>query len=155
MVPPPEEFDVALKAADAGLSVSAIALRALVAWVIILALAMLNGALREGVLIPRLGTGAGLVMSGVLLSVCVVAVAFVLMAWLGPVPPWRCSGIGAFWIALTLGFEFGFGRAVRGKSWPELLDAYTFTDGNLWSLVLVVVFVAPLLAGHLWAQRRE
>ena len=42
--------------------------RASLAWVGILALAILNGAVREGLLVPRLGRTPGLVASGLLLS---------------------------------------------------------------------------------------
>lgn len=36
---------------------------------------------------------------------------------------------------------------VQGQSWTEMLQAYTFKDGNIWPLVLVATFVAPLVAG--------
>jgi len=42
-----------------------IALKALVIWGTILILAILNGGLREAILIPKLGTVAGNIMSGV------------------------------------------------------------------------------------------
>ncbi len=57
-------------------------------------------------------------------------------------------GVGLGWLVLTLIFEFGFGL-LRGKSLPELLQAYTFTDGNLWPVVLVVTVFAPWLAARL------
>jgi hypothetical protein len=34
-------------------------------------------------------------------------------------------------------------------TWEQPLCAYTFKDGNIWPLVLGIVFVAPRLAGHL------
>ena len=48
-----------------------------------------------------------------------------------------------------LAFEFGFGRVVRHRPWSELLAAYTFQEGNLWPLVLVVLTLAPWLSGRL------
>lgn len=45
-----------------------IALKALAVWAGILMLAVLNGALREAVLIPKLGTAAGFVLSAVFLQ---------------------------------------------------------------------------------------
>jgi hypothetical protein len=42
----------------------------------------------------------------------------------------------------------------QGHSWSELLEAYNFKDGNLWPLVLVVLFFAPLLASRFDAWRR-
>src|SRR5215207_878046 len=44
--------------------------------------------------------------------------------------------VGAFWLVLTVLFEFGFGRGVDGKSWSELLADYNLAEGRLWPLVL-------------------
>lgn len=129
---------------------AAIALRAVAMWLLILVCAVANGALREAVLLPWLGQPAALVLSGLLLSACVLAAAVLLVAWLPPLPASRHAAIGVGWLAATLAFEFGFGRLVQGKAWAELLDAYRFEDGNLWPLVLVVVLLAPC-----WAARRR
>ena len=121
-------------------------LKATAVWALILVLATLNGALREAVLLPALGKPWGLLLSGLLLAACIVAVALAFVPRIvrqGGVEPWR---IGLRWLVLTLVFEFGFGRLVQGRSWDELLQAYTFADGNLWPLVLVVTAVAPSLA---------
>lgn len=121
-------------------------LKATAVWALILVLAILNGALREAVLLPALGKPWGLLLSGLLLAACIVAVALAFVPRIvrqGGVEPWR---IGLRWLVLTLVFEFGFGRLVQGRSWDELLQAYTFADGNLWPLVLVVTAVAPSLA---------
>jgi hypothetical protein len=121
-------------------------IKATAVWALILVLAILNGALREAVLLPALGKPWGLTLSGLLLAACIVAVALAFVPRIvrqGGVEPWR---IGLRWLVLTLVFEFGFGRLVQGRSWDELLQAYTFADGNLWPLVLVVTAVAPSLA---------
>jgi hypothetical protein len=57
--------------------------------------------------------------------------------------------IGILWLILTLVFEFGFGHFLQHKTWPQLLKAYTFQEGNLWPLVLIVTTLAPLLAAYL------
>jgi hypothetical protein len=111
---------------------------------LILVCAILNGALREGVLIPWMGAQAGLIASGVILCSVILAVAFFLLPRSSAA---QALGIGALWLALTLAFEFGFGM-IQGKSWSEILAAYTFRDGNLWPLVLLVTLLAPLLASR-------
>ncbi|MGA7964839.1 MAG: hypothetical protein WCB49_02915 [Gammaproteobacteria bacterium] len=123
--------------------------KAFVIWLGILMLAMTNGAFREGVLIPRLGSPAGLVLSGGLLSLLILSVTYAVLPWLGPLPEsgYWCTGL--FWLALTLTFEFGFGRLVQHKKWTELLEAYTFRGGNIWPLVLAVTTLAPWLAARL------
>lgn len=121
------------------------ALKALSIWAVILVLAVLNGALREAVLIPKLGAVSGLAMSGVCLSAFILIVACLALPWFGARRPVELAGIGLGWLALTLVFEFAFGLW-QGKSWQVMLEAYTFKGGNLWPLVLVVTALAPYLA---------
>lgn len=126
-------------------------LRAIAAWFAILLLAIANGALREALLIPKLGLRMGTALSGLLLIGAVFAVASALVIWgkpLGRSAWW----VGIGWLFGTLAFEFGFGLA-RGKPWSEILVAYTFNDGNLWPLVLAAVLVAPYLCQQALASR--
>jgi hypothetical protein len=113
---------------------------------VILALAVLNGGLRESVLVPALGTRAAYILSGILLSACILIVATGLARWMKLGDARRGLTVGLLWLLLTVAFEFGFGGLVRGRSWSDMLDAYTFRDGNVWPLVLAVTFFAPLLA---------
>ena len=124
-------------------------LKAFSLWVAVLILAILNGALREKTLIPAMGSFGAFVASGIILSGCIVLVAFVAAPWYGQLMPSAWLRIGVLWLALTLVFEFGFGRVVGNKTWPELFEAYTFTGGNIWPLVLVVTLIAPWLAAKL------
>jgi hypothetical protein len=128
--------------------------RLVAAWCLVLACAIANGALREAVLVPLWGRPAALVASGLLLSAVVLGVAVVLARWMGlPSRPSRATFAGGLlWLALTLAFEFGFGRGVQGRSWGELLQAYTFDGGNLWPAVLLVVLAAPSVAA--WVRGR-
>jgi len=119
---------------------------ALLIWVLILVLAFLNGGLRELVLVPFLGRPYALVLSGVILSASILAVAFLTLAKIRPRSNHEALGIGTFWVLLTLAFEFGFGRFVQNKPWSELLEAYAFKDGNIWPVVLLVTIFAPLVA---------
>ena len=121
---------------------------AFAAWLIILVLAVANGALREAVLLPWLGKPYALLASGILLMLCILVVAHVFVTRRKPASPRECMGVGLFWLLLTVAFEFGFGRLAQGKSWAELLDAYTFRDGNLWPLVLLLLLLAPSLTGR-------
>lgn len=125
-----------------------LALKAFAIWTGILVLAVLNGALREAILIPRIGTAPGLVLSGILLSALIVVVAYLSLPWLDARRAAELAGIGLGWLALTLVFEFSFGLW-QGKSWQVMLDAYTFKSANTWPAVLVVIAVAPYLAAKL------
>ncbi|KFZ30406.1 hypothetical protein IDSA_10085 [Pseudidiomarina salinarum] len=127
--------------------ISLVALKALVIWAGILLLAIINGVLRESVLMPALGTPAALILSGLLLCALIIGVAYFSLPWLQIQRPVELG-----WLALTLAFEFSFGLW-QGKSWPELLEAYTFTGGNIWLIVLAVTALAPYIAAKLrgWA----
>ncbi len=125
-----------------------IALKAAGIWMVILIGAMLNGMAREVLLLPHLDPSVAHMASGVALCLIIVLVSVALVPRLGPLSTAACLGIGAFWLCLTLAFEFGFGRFVQHRSWPELLEAYTFKDGNIWPIVLLVTLVAPLLAAR-------
>jgi len=120
-----------------------LALKAFVAWLLILILAIANGGLREAVLVPRMGLTGGLVVSGLLLCALVILVAWGLVRFGRGLTVGQGVRVGPAWLVLTLVFEFSFGRFVQHKTWDELWAAYTFADGNLWPLVLIVVVAAP------------
>lgn len=123
-------------------------MRAGAVWLLILVLAFLNGAARELFLIPRLGRAPGLFLSGILLSTLILAVALATVRWMRLRSTAEAWAIGGFWLAATLIFEFGLGWA-QGKPVRELLEAYTFRDGNTWSLVVLATVLAPRL-GFQW-----
>ena len=130
-------------------------LKSLVAWGLILCLAVANGALREAILIPSLGRSSGLVLSGVLLCLCVAAVACAFVRIKPDTTVTQSILVGALWLCLTLVFEFSFGRYFQHKSWSELLAAYTFKDGNLWLIVLLVTLIAPYVATLVQAKSKH
>lgn len=129
-----------------------LATKTLLIWVAILLLAMLNGVLRESVFIPQLGRAPGLLLSGLLLSVLILLVAYFSLPWLAARQPGQLVAIGLGWLGLTLSFEFAFGL-LQGTSLPVLLDAYTFKGGNIWPVVLLVTACAPYLAAKLRGWR--
>ncbi|MDQ3287149.1 MAG: hypothetical protein M3Q42_02600 [Pseudomonadota bacterium] len=126
---------------------AAVALKALVIGISILALAVAYGLFREAVLVPRLGTPSALVLSGLLLATLILGIAYLSLPWLGTRQPAYLLGVGLGWFGLTLIFEFSFGLW-QGKSWPVMLEACTFKDGNVWPLVLAAVALAPYAAAR-------
>jgi hypothetical protein len=120
--------------------------KALGIWLLILIFAVLNGMLREAVLLSAFGKPLALVTSGVLLSLVIIALSLLLVPRVGVLDRSEALRIGAWWLVLTLVFEFAFGRLVQHRTWVEILEAYTFKDGNIWPLVLLVTLFAPLIA---------
>jgi hypothetical protein len=126
-----------------------IAGKAFIIWLGILVLAIANGTFREAILIPELGTAAGLLLSGILLSLLILVMTYLVLPWFGPMPASKYIAVGFAWLLLTLAFEFTFGHLIQGKPWSELLQAYTFKDGNIWPVVLLVTALAPYIAARI------
>jgi hypothetical protein len=122
--------------------------KAFAVWLAILVCAVANGTLREEFLIPHLGKTIGLLLSGLFLSALILTIAYLALPWLGVSRLSHLIGVGLAWLALTLAFELSFGL-FQGKSWPVLLEAYTFKDGNVWPIVLLITAVAPCIVGRL------
>ena len=120
-------------------------LKATILWVVIGALAVGNGTVRETLLGPALGPTLGLAVSGLVLSALVLLVAYLGSPWYGRQSTPFLAGIGAYWLVLTILFESGLGLLVSGQTWEQVLRQYTFAGGNLWVLVLAVITVAPWL----------
>lgn len=118
-------------------------IRYLIGWFVLLAVAMVNGALREstyGKFVSELAAHQISCVTGILLF------AVVIHQYVCRWPPasvreaWR---IGLFWMALTVAFEFLFFHYVGGHSWEVLLANYDMSAGRLWPLILLWVAVAP------------
>jgi hypothetical protein len=77
----------------------------------------------------------------------ILIVTYFAVPWIQPGSLRGTIAIGLTWLALTLTFEFGFGRA-RGKPWAELLADYDVLEGRIWVLVLVTTAVAPYVAAR-------
>ena len=112
-------------------------------WFLIIPLAIINGGLRENVLV-KLGDIA-LPLSGIILSVCIFLVTWLLLPRIVNVCTFRdCWLIGICWTVLTVAFEFAAGLA-GGNTVAELLNAYNPLTGNLWLLVLAAVLLSPVM----------
>lgn len=124
-------------------------IRALLAWLVLLALAVVNGAAREAWLIPRIGGSAGHAVSSLSLSALILLLSWLTIGWINPATARDAFLIGLVWLALTLAFEFLAGHYVFRKPWTELLADYDILSGRMWVLVLVTTTLAPLLTANL------
>jgi hypothetical protein len=108
-----------------------------------LLLAVLNGALREAVLTPRLGDTVARQVSTLLLLALFAGWFWLLhrrwplssasQAWL----------VGALWLAMTLAFETFMGWVLGGKTWPQVFEDYDVLAGRIWLLVPLFTLVGP------------
>jgi len=112
-------------------------------------MAIANGIFRDAALVSSLGQKRARTVSGLSLSVVILAWTILTIPWI-PLPGlMQYAGVGLLWLALTVAFEFLFGRVVAKKSWEELLRAYRFENGDIWPLVLMAVTVSPVAAAAL------
>ena len=121
-------------------------LRTLLAWFLLLAIAIANGFVREAFITPKAGRGLGHAISTVLLSVLIIVVGWLATMWIAPVSIQDAWTIGVGWLLCTLAFEFLAGHFVFGRTWPELFADYNLLAGRIWIMVLVVTLMTPVLA---------
>jgi hypothetical protein len=115
----------------------------LFSWFGLLFLAIVNGALRDGIYKPIVGDLASHQIS-VLTGIALFGlfIWFIGLRW--PLSTsYQAWTIGLMWLAMTVAFEFLFFHYVRGVAWEILLHDYNIADGRLWILVLVWVTIAP------------
>lgn len=118
-------------------------------WLIIAIFAVINGIVREKLLVPSLGYSAALPLSGILLCVIVICITYAAIGFFGAPDRRGYLLIGIQWVVMTLLFEFIFGHYVVGKPWGALLQTFNLLKGDLFLLVLIVSLLSPLLVAKL------
>lgn len=118
-------------------------------WVLLLGAAVLNGGIREALIIPRTGDLAGHAISTVSLCLLILLIGWITVGWISPVSPREAWVIGSVWVVLVVAFEFIAGHYLFGTSWDRLFENYNVARGRIWPLVLVTTAVTPYIAGRL------
>ena len=90
-----------------------IAVRAGLIWLVIACFAVVNGVVRESILLAVLGAEFALSLSGILLCIIVFAVTYVCFSFLTIGTKQHARLIGVQWFVMTLVFEFSLGFAVE------------------------------------------
>lgn len=118
------------------------------AWLVVVAMAIANGAVRNVVTQPLWGEEVARRLATVLLLVAIG----LFVRWFErrhPLPSERQAWqVGVAWTVMTLTFEFGLGLAT-GLSWSTMLADYDLAAGRIWVLVPLFTAVAPALARNL------
>jgi len=115
-------------------------------WLLMLLAAFVNGAIREMLIVPRVGEPIGHVVGVVGLSSVVFALAWFFVNGLGPFTSGALLLVGLFWLGLSLLFEFGFFHYVMYEPWHKLLADYNIFRGRL----LLLVWLSTLLSPWVW-----
>ena len=117
-------------------------------WLAIMPCAMANGVLREIVTEPLLGTAIAQPLSGVLLCAMIFVIAYFFIPKIGKGTLATYILVGLIWFALTNLFDFSATLA-SGKPFSDFLAMFDITTGNLWSLVVIVCLVSPVLTAKI------
>jgi hypothetical protein len=115
------------------------------AWIPMVFIAIVNGIARE--------KGYGRHMSELRahqVSTLTGIAVFTIYAWaLGRIWPLASAvqalAVGGIWLALTVAFEFLFGRLVRRLSWRLLAGDYNLLRGRVWPVFLLWLAALPCL----------
>ena len=117
------------------------------------AIGVANGVAREATYGRRVQARTAHQLSG-LTAVAAFGAYFRALQRRAPIPTRReALTVGGVWLALTVAFEFGFGRLVAKQSWDELLADYDVRGGRTWPLVLAWIAVGPAVARELAPAR--
>lgn len=106
--------------------------------------------MRRLLLEPHLGDLRARQVSVFTGAALIVLVFWFTLHWLGSHPGRRWWTIGGLWLALTLAFEIGLGRAM-GMSWDRIASDFDPRRGGLLAFGMLVILVAPRLV----AARRD
>ncbi len=125
---------------------------AIAIWITIIPIAILNGGLREYVLV-KLGA-ISLPLSGIILSICIFVVALLLIPKIKNCNKTDYILFGILWAILTNLFDLSM-ILKNGGSFNDLLAMFSFAKGNTWSLVVLSTLIAPMVAGKIFKQTRN
>ena len=115
-------------------------------WLLIIPLAILNGGLRENVLV-KLGDIA-LPLSGIILSVCIFVVAIILIPKIKNCEQKDYIIFGVIWFVLTNLFDLSMYLS-DGGNFNDLLNSYNFLNGNLWIVVVLTTLLSPIIVSKI------
>jgi hypothetical protein len=127
-------------------------LRYFLAWFPMLALAVANGAVRQGTYgkwLPELRAHQLSTLTGA--AVIGLYIAFVIRAW-PPESTGQALQIGLLWLTLTVVFEFFIGLVVAHRPLSVVLRDYNLAHGRVWVLLLGWIALAPVMFSWLRAS---
>lgn len=111
-------------------------------WVMIIPIAILNGGFREYVLVKFGGLARPL--SGIILSVCIFIVAYLLVPKIKNCVKRDYIFFGVMWFILTNLFDLS-AYIKEGEGFAGLLQSYNIFTGNTWLLVVLTALFAPTI----------
>jgi hypothetical protein len=115
----------------------------LIAWVGAAVLGVANGVARVALYEKRIGPRRAHYLSTATL-VLLLGAYIRALASVWPIPSRGAAlSVGCAWSALTIAFEFGFGRFVAHETWSALFEQYNLARGKVWVVIPVWMAIGP------------
>lgn len=130
-------------------------LKAVLIWLLIMAVESVNGICRELFVKPLTGEREARVISFLIALVLIMVVTWLTIRWIGAKTVRGLLAIGLMWAVLTVLFEGLIVRPLTGVSWERFLADYNLFEGNLMSLGLLYLILTPLIAAKLRGILRD
>lgn len=121
-------------------------LRALAAWIVIIAAESVHGTIRELFISPAVGDLLARQISFFTGLIIIFCIALLLIRWIGARARRDLLLIGLLWSVLTFCFEIWIGILVFGLTWDQILKDYDLFSGRLMTLGLIAMLLMPLAA---------
>lgn len=125
---------------------------AILIWIMIIPIAILNGGFREYILV-KLGILAR-PLSGIILSVCIFAVAYFLVPKIKNCVKRDYIIFGVIWFILTNLFDL-VAYIKDGGGFADLLQSYNILTGNTWLIVVLTALFAPIVVMRIKAVKNR
>lgn len=125
---------------------------AILIWIMIIPIAILNGGFREYILV-KLGILAR-PLSGIILSVCIFAVAYFLVPKIKNCVKRDYIIFGVIWFILTNLFDL-VAYIKDGDGFVDLLQSYNILTGNTWLIVVLTALFAPIVVMRIKAVKNR
>lgn len=130
--------------------------RALAVWLLIMAIEVLSGVLRNIFLVPAIGDIPARQLGVLTGSIIILAVSYFALGRFPVKSNTALLSVGLIWMVLTIMFELFLGKVVLGVSWSTMVSDYRLDHGRLMPIGLIVMALSPLIANQLrrWRSRR-
>ena len=122
--------------------------RAALVWMLFILAETGSGMVREVFIAPVIGALRARQLGVLVGCIIIFTIAWLTARWMGAGTRRQQLSVGAFWVLLTLIFEFALGRAT-GTSWSRILSDYNPTHGGFMLLGLAFMFITPWLTRRL------
>ena len=130
-----------------------ILLRALVVWLLKIAVETVHGILRALLLVPLVGDRTARQIGVVIGSLLIFVVACFCIRWIAARTKLQLLGVGALWVLLTVVFEIGLGWLVLDLPSERITEDCDLSRGGFMGLGLLFMLILPLLAAKLRGEK--